>query len=211
MSSITMDVITSKANKNKNSLKKPFVQNVKIKFYQNRFLIFGSISFLAQIWFIKNAYIVSYEFSEEKKVYQEIAFVSSIELADPEVTKQVETEGEIKETDQLQKQEMEDPRIASAQNVFIIGATVPIDLTPDIKPEYPIEARKNGIEGVVTLEVVISESGDVLKATPINKPLGYGLEASAVMAFKKKKYQPAIYEGKPITVKVMVPVHFRLN
>ncbi|MCM8820164.1 MAG: energy transducer TonB [Candidatus Omnitrophica bacterium] len=191
--------------------KRTLLENIKIKFYQNRFLIFGSISFVFQVWFIKNAYIVFPEIDQDEKVYQEIAFVSSIEVADP-TTKQVETEGEIKETERIEKQqEIEDPRIASAQNVFLVGATIPIDLTPDIKPEYPLQARQNGIEGVVTLELVISEEGEVLKITPINKPIGYGLEQSAITAFKKKKYQPAIYEGRPITVKVIVPVQFKLN
>lgn len=211
MDTITLDKFTL-GNENRSVQKsRSLVENLKIKFYQNRFLIFGTFSLVTQVLIIKNAYISNTLIKEEEKVYDEIAFVSNLQIADPEVNKEVEEEGEIKETEQLQKKEFEDPRIASAQNVFLIGATLPIDLTPDIKPEYPLAARKNGIEGIVTLEVVISDEGSVLKATAVNKPLGFGLEETAVSAFKRKKYQPSIYEGKPITVRVMVPVQFRLN
>ncbi|GIX41683.1 MAG: cell envelope biogenesis protein TonB [Leptospiraceae bacterium] len=221
MSSLTtIENITKiglKHNQNNNKYKKEkakrtIKEELKIKFYQNRFLIFGVISTISQIWFIKNGYIINAElFKENNKVYDEIAFVSTIQLQDPEVSSNENAEGELKETDKIEKQIKEDPRIASAKNVFMIGATIPVDLTPDIKPEYPQEARIKGIEGTVTLEVVIADTGEVLKVTAINKPLGYGLEQSAISAFKKKRYQPAIYEGKPITVKVLVPVQFRLN
>lgn len=212
MSTITVEEL-SKMQYDKNQIqKRTFLENLKIKFYQNRFLIFGTISAIGQVWFVKNAYIVGPEILKEtKKVYEEIAFVSTIEITEPQTNNQDEAQGEIKETDKLDTQIKEDPRISSAQNVFMIGATLPVDLTPDIKPEYPMEARKNGIEGIVTLEIVIADTGEVLRAIPINKPLGFGLEQAAVAAFMKKKYQPAIYEGKPITVKVMVPVQFRLN
>lgn len=212
MSTITIEELSKIEYDKKQIQKRTILENLKIKIYQNRFLIFGTISAIGQIWFVKNAYIIGPEILQEsKKVYEEIAFVSTIELAEPQTANQEEAQGEIKETEKLDTQVKEDPRISSAQNVFMIGATLPIDLTPDIKPEYPMEARKNGIEGVVTLEIVIADTGEVLRAIPINKPLGFGLEQAAIAAFLKKKYQPAIYEGKPITVKVMVPVQFRLN
>lgn len=195
-------------------VKRTFVEEFKIKFYQNRFLIFGIFSTVVQIWFITTAYIPERVVEEEKKVYEDITFITAIQLADPQVTTQTEAQGEIRETEKIVKKEdeiVEDPRIASAQNVFLIGATIPIDLTPDLKPEYPMEARKNGIEGTVTLEVVIADTGEVLKVVPINKPIGYGLEESAVRTFKKKRYQPALVDGKPITVRVIIPVHFRLH
>jgi len=188
-------------------------EKFKIWFYQNRFAIFSSFSMGAQLAFIAYAYIPHVNLFQEEKVYEEIAFVTAVKLADPVVQKETPSEGEIKETDKLEKkqEEMEDPRIATAQNPYLVGATIPVDLTPDIIPEYPIEARSKGIEGVVTLEVVIGDEGKVLKVRALNKPLGYGLEESAIKAFLRKKFQPAILEGKPITVKVLIPVQFRLR
>ncbi|MCS7206296.1 MAG: energy transducer TonB [Leptospiraceae bacterium] len=215
MSTIAMNNIQQNTQdfRRKSPAQRTFFENLKIKFYQNRFLIFGTLSTIVQIWFIATAYIPNVEILQEKKVYDEITFITNIQLADPQMTTQTEAQGEVKETDKIIKkeEEQEDPRIASAQNVFLIGATIPIDLTPEIRPEYPMEARKNGIEGTVTLELVIADTGEVLKVVPINKPLGYGLEESAVRAFRKKRYQPALMDGKPITVRVIVPVHFRLN
>lgn len=193
------------------ALKRSLQENFKIWFYQNRFTIFGTVSLVSQLLFIGYAYIPHVKLFEEEKVYEEIAFVSSVKIADEQVAKEVPAQGEIKETEKLtEEKEKEDPRIASAQNPYLVGATIPVDLSPDIKPEYPSEAKAKGIEGVVTLELVIGDEGKVLKATAVNKPLGHGLEIAAINAFKRKKYKPAELEGKPITVKVLVPVHFRL-
>ncbi len=192
-------------------IKRSFYDKFKIWFYQNRFGIFGSISLVSQISFIYYGYIPKVQLFQEEKIYEDIAFVASLQLADPVTKQTTSSEGEIKEVEKLEKVEKEDPRIATAQNPFLVGATLPVDLTPDIKPEYPVKARALGIEGVVTLEVVIADDGSVLRVLAMNKPIGFGLEEAAIAAFRKKKYQPSTLDGKPITIKVMIPVQFRLR
>ena len=104
-----------------------------------------------------------------------------------------------------------DPRIAGAANPIISNATAPIDLNPEIMPMYTSVARSNGIEGSIILELIISEKGQVLRARPVGKPLGYGLEQKAVDCYKRKKFKPSMNKEKdPITVKIYQPVRFVL-
>ena len=79
---------------------------------------------------------------------------------------------------------------------------------PDV--EVPAaEARSAGIEGMLVLELVIGEDGRVLRARVL-KGLGHGLDQSAVQTYYSKRFTPAYKEGKPITVKINVPIRFQL-
>lgn len=85
-----------------------------------------------------------------------------------------------------------------------------MDLTPNVVPDYPSEARSAGITGTSTLELIIADNGQVLRVRSVGKTLGFGLEEAAIDAFYKKRYSPSVLEGKPITVKVLIPVRFSL-
>jgi len=83
----------------------------------------------------------------------------------------------------------------------------------DVVPEYPVEAAKNGIEGLVTLEATISENGDVtgVKIVPSSTPQPL-LEKSAVNAVKQWKYEPFRNNaGKAIPVIFTVNVNYKLT
>ena len=106
----------------------------------------------------------------------------------------------------------EDPRISSAVNAAVGGATMPVDLSPEIRPSYTPEARSAGIEGAVTLEIVISEDGKVLRAKPVGKKLGMGLDEAAARTYKAKRFKPSVGPaGKTIVVKYYERVKFVLN
>ena len=101
--------------------------------------------------------------------------------------------------------------MAGASDPIVSGATSPIDLSPNVRPEYTDEAKAQGITGTMTLEVVIANTGEVLRVRSVGKTLGSGLEQAAIATYRKKRFSPSILEGKPITVKVLVPIRFTLN
>lgn len=104
-----------------------------------------------------------------------------------------------------------DPRIGTAQNHLMANATAPIDLNPSVTPEYTARARAAGIEGTIILELIISDEGEVLRAKPVGKTLGMGLEQSAIACYERKRYKPSMNsDGKTITVKIYQPVRFEL-
>jgi protein TonB len=104
-----------------------------------------------------------------------------------------------------------DPRIGTAVNHVMANATAPVDLNPEIAPEYTDRARSAGIEGALILELIISDDGKVLRAKPVGKPLGFGLEQTAVRCYERKRFKPSMNsDGQPITVKIYQPVRFQL-
>ncbi len=108
--------------------------------------------------------------------------------------------------------EVDSDPYAGAMNPGTGAATPPVDLSPQIVPQYTAEARNAGIEGTIVLEIVLSEEGRVLRARPVGRKLGHGLEQSAIAAFKAKEFKPSISHatGKPILVKFYQPVRFVL-
>ncbi len=77
-------------------------------------------------------------------------------------------------------------------------------------PVYPAEARRNEIEGVVKLEVIIDETGRVLKVR-VKKSLGYGCDEAAIAAVRQSKFNPGYQGDKPVLVKLTIPFRFVLE
>lgn len=103
----------------------------------------------------------------------------------------------------------EEKQIKQAKNPFMIKASMPIDLNPSDKPVFPTAAKKAGVSGILFLQVVISDKGTVVAAKVLKK-IGYGMEAAALKWIKNKKFHPALVDGQPISVKMMIPVKFEL-
>jgi len=97
------------------------------------------------------------------------------------------------------------------------GDLVPLDedvIKPEIikspLPRYPLQARRRGIEGVVIINVLISETGDVLRAKVVNpSPEKKVLEEAALEAVKKWKFSSAMKDGQRVRVWMIVPVKFK--
>lgn len=118
----------------------------------------------------------------------------------------------VKDKKIIQQKNTEDPRIGAAVNQIASGATAPVDLTLGLQPSYTESARVAGIEGMLMLEIILSEKGKVLRAKPMGKLLGHGLEAEAVRVFKKKRFRPSLdASGTPIVVKFYQPVRYVLE
>jgi TonB family protein len=89
------------------------------------------------------------------------------------------------------------------------GEINPPRLIKKIEPIYPEEARKAGIEGIVILEAMTDEKGNVarvkvLKSIP-------ELDQAAINSLKQWKYEPTIIDGKPTPIVFTVTVNFKLK
>jgi len=77
-------------------------------------------------------------------------------------------------------------------------------------PPYTEEARKQRIEGVVSLQAVILKDGTVTSFKILNG-LGYGLDNSAISTIASKwRFNPGTLDGAPVDVIVKIDVRFRL-
>ena len=77
-------------------------------------------------------------------------------------------------------------------------------------PAYTVEARKDRVTGVVILETVIDEQGDVTEVR-ILKGLPGGLDQAAVEAVRTWKFNPATLDGRPVPVYYILTVNFTLE
>lgn len=94
--------------------------------------------------------------------------------------------------------------------VYSVGGNVSAPI-PIYKPEPPYseQARKAKYQGTVVLWIVVDTQGNVTDAQVV-KPLGMGLDQNALKTVKTWKFKPAMRNGSPVPVKVMVEVTFRL-
>ena len=79
--------------------------------------------------------------------------------------------------------------------------------TPE--PEYTETARHERYQGVVVLEMIVDSTGKVRDATVL-RPLGMGLDDTAVSKVLTWRFDPARVDGKPVAVLMNVEVAFNL-
>lgn len=78
------------------------------------------------------------------------------------------------------------------------------------KPEYPVRELLAGIEGEVTVELLINERGYVDRAWILS---GYGpqsFEWSTLKAVEKFRFKPMMHNGLPITMWIRFLIKFRI-
>lgn len=82
-------------------------------------------------------------------------------------------------------------------------------LIQKVEPIYPLEARKSKIQGVVVIEAVITDRGEVIRTRVLrsDNPL---LERPALDAVQQWRFQPATRNGKPVSVLVVLTSTFNL-
>jgi len=79
------------------------------------------------------------------------------------------------------------------------------------KPTYPFSARKRGIEGRVTLKVVVDQTGGVTSLSVLNSSGHAGLDDAAVEAVRHWRFVPARRRGEAASGEAIVPIDFRLS
>ena len=76
-------------------------------------------------------------------------------------------------------------------------------------PNYPVLAKRAGIEGEVTITAVIDVNGKLTSMTVVSgSPL---LRQAALDSLRAWKYEPAYLNDKPVPVQTSVTVKFRLH
>ena len=76
----------------------------------------------------------------------------------------------------------------------------------NVAPIYPPEAREAGVEGVVILELIVGQTGDVSEVTVLRSvPM---LDAAAVDAVKQWQYVPTLLNGEPVDLLMTVTMNF---
>ena len=101
-----------------------------------------------------------------------------------------------------------DSPVNSQTNVFQNVDSKPVILV-DVRPHYTEEARREKIQGIVTLRILVDETGSPTKIAVI-RGLPFGLNETAIVAGHSIKFKPAMKDGKPVSYWMVVQMNFSL-
>jgi len=102
------------------------------------------------------------------------------------------------------------PPAAPKKTVYRVGGIVkPPREISRVQPNYSPIARQAHVEGVVMIDAIIDENGDVVQARAVSGP-GL-LMASALRAVMQWKYEPTYLDGTPVSISMEVQVNFHLR
>lgn len=77
-----------------------------------------------------------------------------------------------------------------------------------VAPQPPARARQKGISGVVVVSLLIGIDGRVQDIDVLeSRPAGF-FDDAAVTAARQWRYQPALYQGEPVPLRIDVPIRF---
>ena len=96
------------------------------------------------------------------------------------------------------------------RRIQVGGKVEPAKLVQHIRPIYPADAEREGVEGPVLLEAVISQEGEPIGLKAINVAVDQRLTSAAIEAVRLWRYEPVLLNGKPIEVVTTINVAFRL-
>lgn len=91
-----------------------------------------------------------------------------------------------------------------------VSGFTPPKLLAHTEPEYVEIARKAKLQGTTVLNMVANKEG-IPEQIQVTRPLGIGLDDSAVQTVQKWRFSPATKNGEPVPVWVSVEVTFRLR
>lgn len=131
---------------------------------------------------------------KQKEVQKKTETVVNNTLASEKI---IETENKVEEVVYLPQNKISKVPVIPAKKVLS-------------RIEYPSAAKKQGIEGVVYLELFIDEKGKIRKIDVLKDP-GHGFADAAIKALYGITVVPAVINDKPCAVRYRYPVRFSLK
>jgi TonB family protein len=97
------------------------------------------------------------------------------------------------------------------EKIYSVGNGVtPPKLIHAVDPQYSDEARKANYGGICVVRLIVDATGNPQHAY-VYRPLGMGLDQKAIEAVRQFRFEPAMYQGHPVPVKIDQDVNFRIG
>jgi TonB family protein len=128
------------------------------------------------------------------------------------ITRQV-SEVEILKTGTLRAAAIPQPPDASLEGgrwQRVTEGITPPQPVQRVEPAYPEEYRRAHVEGIVVLQVAISETGTI-EDVSVLKSLAPGLDMAAADAVRRWKFKPATKDGNAVPVLFNLTINFKLK
>jgi len=106
------------------------------------------------------------------------------------------------------QQQLDEARTHAATNAVIQAALVP--RRREVPATYPLEARRNGIEGWVDVEFTIASSGDTQDLVVREANPREVFEKAALDAVKRWKFVPVVRDGAAVSQRAILRVRFTM-
>lgn len=90
-------------------------------------------------------------------------------------------------------------------------ASTPPRFLERIEPAYPARARRAGFEGSVTVQLRLSDRGEVLSAGIVRGSGSDQLDAAALAAARASRYEPALLGGQAVPSETEATYRFELR
>jgi periplasmic protein TonB len=89
------------------------------------------------------------------------------------------------------------------------GVSAPMAIRT-VEPEFTEEARRSNFQGNVSIRLIVDSQGNPQDVTLVSH-LGMGLEEKAIEAVRQYKFKPAMFQGHPVSVQIVIDVAFHLH
>ena len=145
------------------------------------------------------------EVPDEEEIEEEIEIDLDVEISEETVIEEVEFEepAEEEETDEIFTIVEQQPEPAGGMSAFYayVGKRI----------KYPSQARRMGVEGRVFVQFVVERDGTIQDVQAV-KGIGAGCDEEAVRIVKSHpKWKAGKQRGKPVRVRMILPITFRLG
>ncbi len=89
------------------------------------------------------------------------------------------------------------------------GVTAP-QVIHRVEPDFSDAARQAKYQGTVSIRLIVDPQGNP-ENIEVVRHLGMGLDAKAIEAVRQYKFRPAMYQGHPVPVQMVIDVDFHLD
>ncbi len=89
------------------------------------------------------------------------------------------------------------------------GVSAPV-VVHSVEPEFTPEARGANFQGSVSIQLIVDAQGNP-QNVHVLRHLGMGLDEKAIDAVRQYRFKPALYQGHPVAVQMVIDVDFHLH
>jgi TonB family protein len=78
------------------------------------------------------------------------------------------------------------------------------------EPEFTEDARRANFQGNVSIKLIVDSQG-MPQDIGLLSHLGMGLDEKAIEAVRQYRFKPAMFQGHPVSVQIVIDVAFHLH
>jgi periplasmic protein TonB len=89
------------------------------------------------------------------------------------------------------------------------GVSAPVVIY-SVEPEFTEDARQANFQGSVSIKLIVDSEGNP-QDVQLVRHLGMGLDEKAIDAVRQYRFKPAMYQGHPVSVQIVIDIDFHLH